>query len=339
MRSQGNFYSVSGLFLALAIHLFAPLAMATPPADDSAIPGAGASPKPAAEGATTKANTVPGAEQVDQVVTNNYLRALSGSTSRWSFASQSNYQGGTLGKPFDQDRPDISNASATTTKSDFDSSISAKFNIDAFNSLSAGGGLRWVAPFYKNTPGYGGKRFDIFNPWIQYQYIYGFLGVQSLVQVQFTQWTQTDQTARGYAQTLNLDQESVYELGKTGLSFGISAYIQYTTFNKSGDTYDPVSGTNLDVEQSMYEFYIAPVLEYKISEKVNLRTLCGLLSYEHYRNQKGALAFVPDGIYQSVGLGISVTRDIYVYPNIQFLPGQIQSPLTNVGLGATINLF
>lgn len=314
-------------------------AFAAPQADNAEPADIVASPTPKIKDTSGKANTVPGSEKVDELVTNNYLRALSGSTSRWSFASSSNYQGGTLGSPLSQDRPDISNASATTTKSDFDSSVSAKFNINAVNSVSAGGGLRWVAPFYKDTPGYGGKRFDVFNPWIQYQYIYNFLGIQSVLQAQFTQWTQTDTTARGYAQTFNIDQEMVYEIGKTGLSFGISSFIQYTTFNKDGATYDPISGTNLDVEQSMYQFYIAPVLEYKINDKINLRTICGLLSYEHYRNQQGALAFIPDGIYQSVGVGFSLTRDIFLYPNIQFLPGQIQSKLTNVGIGATVNLF
>jgi hypothetical protein len=48
---------------------------------------------------------------------------------------------------------------------------------------------------------------------------------------------------------------------------------------------------------------------------------------------------VHDQIYQSVGVGVSVTRDIFLYPNIQFLPNQIMASETNVGLTATVNVF
>jgi hypothetical protein len=38
-------------------------------------------------------------------------------------------------------------------------------------------------------------------------------------------------------------------------------------------------------------------------------------------------------------VGYSVTRDIFLYPNIQFLPNQVASDMTNVGIQATINVF
>lgn len=88
------------------------------------------------------ADDAPTGAAVDDLLTNNNLRALSGSTSLWSMASQFNYDGGTINTPFSQDRPNIASESATTNKADLDGSISAKYNLNAKNSLMAGVGIR-----------------------------------------------------------------------------------------------------------------------------------------------------------------------------------------------------
>jgi hypothetical protein len=92
-------------------------------------------------------------------------------------------------------------------------------------------------------------------------------------------------------------------------------------------------------DQANYSFAFYPELEYQITDKINFRTLLGLWSYEHIRSASGPNTYFHDKIYQSVGLGFSITRDIFLYPNIQFLPDDIKSRLTNVGLTATINVF
>lgn len=296
-----------------------------------------------ADAVTGKINTVPGADAVDDTLTNNNLRAYSGSTSRWSIASQFNYNGGTILSPLSQDRPDISGASGTTIKSDLDGAISAKYNINAKNSLMAGFGIRWVAPLAKGGPSnYSGTTFDAMNPYIQYQYIYKVAGVQAVLQVQGMQWTQADQTALGYSRQLNVDQESVYEIGSTGLSIGASMWIQYQWFNKSGSYGNPSDSDyipDLAAVQSVYSFAFCPVLEYQLTSRLNLRTLVSPLWFEHYAADSNPFGLIHDAVYESVGVGISVTRDIFLYPNIQFLPGELHADMTNIGLGATINLF
>jgi hypothetical protein len=288
-----------------------------------------------------KKNTIPDADAVDDLITNNNLRAYSGSVSRWSIASQFNYNGGTISSPLSQDRPDISGASGTTTKSDLDGSISAKFNINAKNSLLAGFGVRWIAPLSGGPSNYDGSTYDAMNPYITYQYIYKWFGIQSVLQTQFMQWTQSDQTALGYGQQINIDQENMYDIGKTNISVGASVAVQYQWFNKTGSYGDPNSDNyvaDLGTVQSQYLFTIAPEIEYQLTEKVNLRTLISLWTYEHYVSAPN-FSFVHDTIYQSIGVGYSVTRDIFLYPNIQFLPGQLEASETNIGLTATVNLF
>jgi hypothetical protein len=337
----------------LAVLAFATFAH-TATADDSPLNTGSAvqvdsSKVPAAAGSTdatekSSANAVPGAESVDDMITNNNLRAYSGSTSRWSIASQFDYNGGTISDPLAQDRPDISNASGTTAKSDLDGAISVKYNINAQNSIMGGVGIRWIAPLSTgNIKNYNGTAFDVMNPYAQYQYIYKWLGIQSVLQVQGMQWTQTDFTALGYSQQLNIDQENMYDIGKTGISVGASVAVQYQWFNKTGSYGSPSDPDNyiadVTTQQSQYLFTLSPELEYQLTEKVNLRTLVSLWTYEHYVSDKKVFSFVHDQIYQSVGVGVSVTRDIFLYPNIQFLPNQIMASETNVGLTATVNVF
>ncbi|MGE5085481.1 MAG: hypothetical protein ACM3MG_04220 [Bacillota bacterium] len=289
----------------------------------------------------SESNTTPAqAEQVDDLITNNSLRAYSGSTSRWSIASAFNYNGGTFNTPLSQDRPNISDASGNTVKADLDGSISVKYNLNVKNSLMAGVGVRWIAPFEKNGPReYSGTTTDVMNPYVQYQYLYKWTGIQSVLQVSAMKWTQADQAAFGYDYQLGVDQENVYEIGSTGLSVGASIMGQFQGFNKAGSySGNGIFVADLKTQQSTYAFALSPYLEYQITEKLNFRTLISLWSYEHYASDDSGV-YVHDKVYQSVGVGYAVTRDIFLYPNIQFLPDQMEPSVTNVSLNATINMF
>jgi hypothetical protein len=68
-----------------------------------------------------------------------------------------------------------------------------------------------------------------------------------------------------------------------------------------------------------------------------LRTVFGWQVYQQTRRDD-TWTFEKRKVYQSLGTGISVTRDIFLYPNIQFIPSDIRSDRTNIGLSAYINL-
>jgi hypothetical protein len=283
-------------------------------------------------------------ETADDVLTNDNLRAYSGSTSTLSIASIWNYNGGTLASPLSEFRPNISHESGNTDRSDLDGNISAKYNLSAVHSVMIGTGVRWIAPLkVGGLSGYNGTRYDAINPFVQYQYIYKWFGVQSVLQAQFMKWTQADQTAYGYNYQLNIDQENMYEIGKSGVSVGASVWGQYQWFNKHGSFGDPNDPNNyvddLATQQSTWEFSVGPELEYQLTEKLSFRTLLSLINIEHYASYPRALMATNDRIYDSIGIGYSWTRDIYLYPNIQWLPGDIAIKQTNVSLQATINVF
>jgi hypothetical protein len=290
-----------------------------------------------------KSNTTDDAAEVDEMITNNNLRALSGSTSKWSIASIFDYLGGTLVSPLSEDRPNISDGSGNTDKADLDGNINIKYNINAKNSLLLGIGIRWIAPLKPGGPtNYNGTTFDAINPTFTYQHIYKWAGVQSVFQASFQQWTQADYTALGYDKQYQLSQENMYQVPGTKFSIGGGISTQYQTFNKSGSFGSVAQGNyiaDLRTAQSQYMFSFVPEFEYQISTKVNLRTVINLWTYEHYMSQSDLSVYQQDEIYQSVGIGYSVTRDIFLYPNVQFIPSHLEASLTNVGITATINLF
>lgn len=262
----------------------------------------------------------------DDLITNNNLRALSGSTSKWSFASQWNYMGGTIKEPFDESRPNIAASSATTDKTDIDATLNVKYNLNSKDSIFAGFGVRWVAPFTAGGPShYSGSTYDAVNPTITGQHIYKYAGIQAVAQLMVMQYTQADSVASGYAQQFQFDQENIYEFGSSGLSLGASTGVYANRF---------FNGDDLE-HQSAFSAWVLPYLEYQLNDKINLRTVCNLWQYEYYRTEN----WKHDTVTESVGVGFSITRNFFVYPNVQFVPSDIRADRTNVGLTSTINLF
>lgn len=277
-------------------------------------------------------------DDADKLITNNELRAMSGAKSKWSMSNAIDYYGGTISSPLGQNRPDITGGSGNTVKSFLYDQATVKYNLDATNSLSAGAGMRWIAPTSPTGPSnYNGTTFDVVNPILTYQKLANLHGVQSIFQASAMQWTQSDFTALGYNQQYSLTETTEYAFGK--LSLGAVFYTQYQTFNKSGTFFDKSKNQLESVlpTQSQYEFAVYPLMEYQLTDKVNLRTLAGI-AYEHYMNE-GSNTYLEDTWYQSVGVGYAVSRDIFLYPNVQFLPEHMAMNLTNVALEAYINVF
>lgn len=280
---------------------------------------------------------------VDSLITNNKMRAESGSKSIWSISSAFSYNGGSIESPFAEERPNIAASTGTVTKSLIDGSVSAKYNLSAQSSLSAGVGLRWVAPLSANGPkDYNGDRFDASNPYLTYQYLYRWSGVQSALQVTPTIYTNSNLLKEGYVANLGINQNNIYDIGQTGLSLGVYVYAQAAVYNKTGPIGTPgTKGFIQDVrtDQSDYAFGVDPFIEYQLSETINLRTVANLWNYEHLRSESRATAFHWDKVYQSVGVGISIARNVFLYPNLQFLPDNIRADRTNVALNTNINFF
>lgn len=286
------------------------------------------------------ANKAPG-EDVDEVITNKKMRAESGSKSKFSISNSITYSGGTVEKPLSEIRPNLRGGTGTTTVATLTDTLSFKYNFTQKKALLLGMGLRWITPFYGTaTPHdystgsrYGGKKFDIDNPVLTYQYIYKWYGIQSVLTTGVTWWTRTDQRKSGYVASYDLTQNNVYQIGQTNLSAGLLLNVNFAAYD---------SGTDKNANpanQSSVGYGAYPFAEYAITDRLHLRTITGLLTYERRRGETPRGLTVKTKVYQSIGLGISVTRNFYLYPNIQFLPDNVRPSLTNVAINANLNLF
>ena len=293
-----------------------------------------------------KKSALPTEEDADQIITNKKLRADTGSKSKWSVKTAINYSGSTLEKPFDKSRPNITKG---TTNSDFATlggTIAVKRNINARNSLSFGGGVRWLTPMEAKAPTSGNKqldKMDIYDPSVTYQRIGKIGNVQSVTAINPQFITRSDKRSVGFQSVTDFTQIFAYEL-KSGVTIGGLFVLSGRTFDKSKNDIYSVNSTTGKVTllgdvRGDYLVGAYPFLEYQINDRYGLRTISGVYVYEHSNMEPRALTFSKNVIYQSVGLGISITRDIYLYPNIQFIPEDIRADRTNVALNTSINLF
>lgn len=282
-------------------------------------------------------------EDPDTLITNKRLRAESGSKSKWSMSTSLSYWGGSLEKPFDKFRPNIKGAAATSVYTSLDGSISVKWNMTKVDSLFAGVGVRMVAPFAGSIPKAAGKRYQVSEPGITYQRLANYWGVQTIFQFGSTLYTAEDLRKQGYLADTGVGLALAYDFGGSPWTIGTSLGFTYRFFDKGTEDVIGVDQYGIDVlagsEQYNYTTTAFPFVEWTINDTFNIRTVFGLLAYDHPRNEKNFTAVEKNKVYQSVGLGISVTRDIFLYPNVQFLPDNARSDVTNWALSVSINTF
>jgi hypothetical protein len=273
----------------------------------------------------------PKGQDVDTIITNKKLRAETGSKSRYSISTSFGYSGGTLNQPFGETRPNITGAAGTTDFPSLGGSVSGKYAFTTQSAVLGGVGMRWVAPLAgtKTPEGYHGSRVDADNPYIVYQYLYNWFGLQSSVSLQETFITATDLQRKGFVTSWGLGQNSVYEIGDTGISVGFNTFVGLAYFNDN----------RFRSEQSDYSFAWSPAIEYRLSDRLNVRLDSGLINYQHIRSEGSPWTFRRLDITQNLSLGYSVTRDIYVSPGVSFVLGNLRADRTTWSVGANINLF
>lgn len=288
-------------------------------------------------------------DDADSVITNKRLRAETGSKSRFSLSTSLMYMGGSLTKPFDSKRPNISGAAAISVYSSLTGAVSAKWNISKLDSLSAGIGASMMAPFVSNLPENAGNRYQVYSPYITYQHLNKFYGVQTVFTFGATYNTVADIREQGYLYDLGPGLTLAYDFG--GSKFTVGANISYIHRFFDKDTSEVVKvDPEPDSEgrtvsylagyyQDDYSLGVYPFAEYQINDTFNIRTLIGLWVYDHARVEDNFFAVKKNKVYQSVGVGISVTRDIYIYPNVQFIPDDLRADYTNLAISTYINVF
>lgn len=291
----------------------------------------------AAESATTAESVMPkgqvekkeGESDVDEVITNRKLRAETGAKSKYSFSAALSYSGGTVNSPGADTRPNIATGTATPTVPAMGGSLGAKYKLSQLQSLSVDVGIVSRKPFHNDAKKSLRERTTVSNPSLTYQVVYKAGGIQNVSSVSGTVVTDDFYRELGYQYGADFSQTAIYDFGGSNFSMGLAFTAGVNTFDKNDAA--------LQAMQGDYSFGFYPFAEYVFSDRLNLRTVFRPFTFEHIRSEP--FGNVIRNVYtQSVGVGVSVTRDIYLYPNVQFVPEDFRSELTNVGLSANINI-
>jgi hypothetical protein len=161
-------------------------------------------------------------------------------------------------------------------------------------------------------------------------------GWQNIFDTSYTQITQSAYTNAHYVGTFDVNHTALYKISDTEWEVGGTIDFNYTFFDDDKQLTDTL--TNPESGRSDYTIGLYPYLEYAFNERYSFRTVFRFLTFDHYRSDDPS-TYYRELYTQSVGLGIAVTRDVYLYPNIQFAPEHLSPEHTNVGLNTTINIF
>ncbi len=303
---------------------------------------------PTAPTANETAATVPAdikngdLKSIDQEITNAKMRAELGANKKYSFQGALGYSGGTVERPFSEVRPAIRNGlTSTPAPAAISGTVSGKYKINANNSLSLNTGVKIITPFHgsyannkmenpvKTSAKKEVDRFAVADPSLSYTHARKIGDLQSISSVESSFYTSSflvdDLGAIG---SIDLSQTIAGDFSgwTAGAYVGISK-----TFYKSDLTVAQKGA------ESLVSMYMSPFAEYAFNDNYSFRTVMNYFSWDIAANggQGSATAENPQ---QSMGLGMAITRDIYVYPNVQFMPFNVRSDLTNVALSTTINL-
>ncbi len=273
-------------------------------------------------------------DEADDVITNRRFRAQTGSLSKWSLATSWNYDAGSLEAPFDVERPNLNAAGDINAIQGINGTMNVSYRLTDKDRINLGVGLQMLAPFHSADENVSSAdvanelranqgELDFNNPSLTYSRIFKAYGIQNVVSFAFTSYTAGVQVDNGFDYDADIVWNTMIDIGTSGLSVG--AYFLYTRF------FNQSQGAPIDMQ-----YAILPQMEYVINDTFNLRTIARDWWYQRDTTTR---EFEQLEFTQSVGLGISVTRDVFLYPNIQFLPEDLDSAKTNIGLNANINLF
>ncbi len=278
-------------------------------------------------------------DEADELITNRRLRADTGSLSPWSVSIFTNYQGGSVAHPIDPERPNIvaGNDATTMTLQNLTGTVGIRYRFTAKDSLTLNVGFFMTTPFHSSITtdneslrqsfNDNSQKLDINDPELRYVHLNKIFGVQSVTELNYRMITNGQQRDR-FDTRYFISQTFMKDVGDTGFGYG-----SHFTFTNHELTH-PVPDGQATPVRSMIGIY--PFLEYEINDTYNLRTVWGWQVLDRFKSESN---YQKRKVYQSVGLGISVTRDIFLYPNIQFIPSDMRADRTNIAVSANINVF
>jgi hypothetical protein len=298
----------------------------------------------------TSGETAP-VKDIDDEITNARMRATLGSKNRWSFKSALGYSGASINDPLNEVRPNYRAGSNREALPALSGTVGINYRMTERDNLSFGTGIAIMDPFHGGVtkPAYDNRtganhgnsvsRYQVATPSLGWSRGYKALGSQMISDITYSQYFDSDSADANAIGDLALSQTLLFNLGDSKWQAGLSGVYDYSVYGggvRSNVQPDYSSGA-VKRDEMMLALY--PFAEYSFTDRYSFRTVFGYFEFSKYKDEYGNnTTFRQVEPYQSVGIGISVTRDIYLYPNIQFAPKDIKADRTNVALSTNINI-
>ncbi len=311
-----------------------PAAAATP-TTPSVLPSTTES-KMTVEEATDSKNKVKG--DIDKEITNARIRAESGAKSKLSMSTGMNYRGGAISRPFGSERPDILGVPEAQLDTSLSALIRMRYRTTKHESYAFGAEIGAKTPFHGDINA-NENQLNVGDPSLTYNRTWAGLGLQN-------SWNMGI-GAGATDESRNIDlignvftDYSFVKAFQNKVSVGLQVVANYN-FYSTGAGENPKYATNRVPDKNdtrgLWNVNFNPSVEYSLTDKLSMRALFSYFRWRHLYGDEQNWRMLRQKEYNSLGLGIAARRDIYLYPNVQFLPRDIRSDYTNFAMSATMN--
>lgn len=287
-------------------------------------------------------------KDIDQEITDARMRAQLGSKSKWSFKSSLSYSGGSIEQPLESVRPNYRASATIEAMTSLSGDVGVNYRAGERDNISFGTGVTIIDPLHGDLTkpaddarkGRSGSlaRYEVSTPYLGWSRGYRALDTQMISSLTYNHATDSDSInlTKTFG-ALNFSQTFLANFGKTKWNGGASISLGKSFY--TGDITDPALVARMKkglYKRTELSYGLFPFLQYTFNDRYSFRTVFGYFQFSRYEGYNDNVQLEP---YQSVGVGVSITRDIYLYPNVQFTPKDIRSDRTNVALSANINVF
>lgn len=258
-------------------------------------------------------------------INDNEIRSEMGSMSKYSLSSSMYYSGGSLDDPFGADQPNIQDYQ-TGGVTFLSGTFSLRYRMDKMSSLTISTGLTIEAPFSKPKNG------DLSSPTVSYNRtnkMGAYLGRGFI-------------SAKYYLDEKNHDTYDKRFKFSTGYKIKVkNVFIKNLKFGLGVDLGLYTHGHDLPpgiYNATLYYFNVKPLVEYKISKKVKIKTdiSIGRTNYRHYDSK---FKFKNNAVSQTIGIGTGFTKEIYLYAFIITYPQNYRLDTSTIAMSLNFSVL
>ena len=278
---------------------------------------------------------------IDNEITNAKMRADSGAKSKWSIKGDITYNGGSLEIPFGPIRPNYAGVAGSDTNTTISGTLAAAYRLTMRDTLRFGAGVNINTPFQNSTSDLtnsnGSRKSSVNTPYVSWGRAFKAWGIQQSLDAEVDYYTIPAYVDNYKMQSAaSASWTGIFDIANSNWQPGLSLSLSNVFYKDGENAFDTAS--NPEDGRSDYSIGLFPFVEYAFNDTLSFRTVFRFLTFDHYRDDAKS-TFYHEMWTQSVGIGISVTRDIYLYPNFQFAPEYMRADTTNVGLSTSFSVF